>query len=183
MLFVEDFLPLLVVVYAARFDDDELKELAAGFEPHFKRGERYAVLSLSIDGFARIGARERKLIADWANTDRVMDASRRLGVASSPVLPSAMARAALTALFWLWTPPTPVYPAATFDEGLDVCLRALVGAGLALGRSSEAVRLELLDRLRDLGDFGGALRPSSDFPASSQLCASPQLPSRGSRPP
>jgi hypothetical protein len=160
MRFVDDFFPLLVVAHAARFDEVEFREMAEGYERYFKRNERYALLTVLPGEFVRLGACERRLIADWLNTPRVLESAKRLCVGAANVVPSAVARGALTALLWFWTPPTPLRPAATVDEGVDFCFESLAGAKVPLERPMESIRLGVLDHLRNLGDFGPSLGPT-----------------------
>jgi hypothetical protein len=155
--FFDDFLPLLLVVSSARMDDGEFGEMKAGYERYFARNERYAVLTVSPGNFIRSGARERKQVADWLNTPAVVASTRRLCVASAAVLPSAVARGAVTALFWFWTPAFPLRPVPTVAEGLEFCFEALESAKMLLPRPAEAIHLGVVECLRNLENFGPSL--------------------------
>ena len=159
MHFIDDTFPLLVVLHAARFDDGEMRDMVEGYEKYFKRAERYAVLIVSPGDSVHLGARERRLISDWVNSPRVRKHSGTLCVGSATVVPSAIARGALTAILWFWTPPCPVRATPTVEEGFDFCLERLASAGLALPRPIDQVRAEVLSMLRGSGQFAPSLRP------------------------
>jgi hypothetical protein len=160
MRFVDDFFPLLVVVHGPRFDDGEFREMVDGYERYFERDERYAILTVSPGDSVTLGARERKLIADWANTPRVHEVSKRLCVGTATVVPSRLARGALTALLWFWTPASPFHPVTTVDEGLAFCFQSLERANVPLERPMDAVHLGVVAQLRASGTFRPSLRPA-----------------------
>jgi hypothetical protein len=158
MRFVYDALPLLVVVHAARFDESEMREMVAGYEGCFSRNERYAVLTVAPNLFVHLGAAERKLISDWVNQPHVREASKRLCVGSATVAPSAVARGAMTAICWFWTPPLPFHMVSTVEEGIDFCAERLREQNMTLPRPIASVRLEIVGLLRKVGGFEPSLR-------------------------
>jgi hypothetical protein len=147
--FVEDCFPLLVCIGPHQFDDAAMAEMRDGYERYFVRGERYALVSCSPRGSVT-GARERRLIADWANTPRVREKSRELCVGSATVVHNALARGALTAIMWVWKPSSPHHVASTAEEAIDWCLARVAEAGLVLPRSPSKVRAELVSLLGPL---------------------------------
>ncbi len=56
--------------------------MTQGFERYFVRGERYATLHVSPKDADAVGAKERKLIVDYANNPRVKEFSKKLCVTS-----------------------------------------------------------------------------------------------------
>lgn len=150
MLFVEDAFPLIVTVNARCFDEVEARSMADGYQRYFKRNQRYAVLSVSPRDAEPVGAKARKAVAEWLGRKDVQVQARALCVGAASVVEGAIARGALTALLWLWTPPMPLRPCATLDEGLDYCFECLTAEGLSLPRSEAQIRRETLERLRKL---------------------------------
>jgi hypothetical protein len=157
MRFIDDTFPLLVVLHGARFDAAEMRDMVEGYERYFERGARYTVLIVSPGIFVRLGARERKLIGAWVNDPRVRELSGKLCVGSATVVPSAMARGALTAILWFWTPPWPNCAVSTVEEGLDFCIGKLADASLPLPRPTEEIRAAVLGMLRESGQFAPSL--------------------------
>lgn len=62
------------------------------------------------------GAKERARLAEWMNETKPL--MERYGQASTNVLESALARGALTALYWLSRPPVPQATHASLYEAL-----------------------------------------------------------------
>ena len=153
MHFIDETFPLLVVLHAPRFDDQEMREMVEGYERFFQRGVRYAVLVVSPGVFVRIGARERKAIGAWVNDPRIHALTGKLCVGSATVVPSPVARGALTALLWFWTPAMPHRAVSTVEEGLDFCLEHVASAGLTLPRPAVEIRAEVVSLLRESGQF------------------------------
>lgn len=147
--FVEDCFPLLLCIGPRHFDDAAMAEMAAGYERYFVRGERYSLISCSPRDSVT-GARERKLISDWASTPRVREKSRELCVGSATVVRNPLARGALTAILWVWKPSSPHEAVSTPEEGIDYCLGRIQNAGLSLPRSAANVRRDLLRMIVDL---------------------------------
>ncbi len=132
MKFVLDVFPLVVAVGGLEYSDQEFKEMIAGYDALFARGERYALITYTPDGGALPSARDRKRIADWAESPRVRDLSKKLCVGSATVVQNALMRGALTAITWLWKPSAPHKAVSTPHEGVDWCLEQLEGAGIRM---------------------------------------------------
>lgn len=146
VLFVDDFFPLVLCLGPDVWNDEAVNDLAAGSERLFARGERYALITCSPDK-SEMGARERKLITDWSNKPHVREKSRQFCIGSSTVVRSALHRGALTAIFWLWKPPSPHEAASTPEAAVDWCLDRLVSAEIPLPRSRDALRRLAIERL------------------------------------
>lgn len=150
MRILDDTFPLLVAIGPKKYDQEAVDLMSRAYEPYFKRNERYALISVAPRDASMPGPKERKLITDWTNSARVRDCSARLCIGSATVVPNTLARGALTALLWFWTPPSPLQPVATVDEALDYCLGRLRAEGLPLRAGEQAVRKLVREQLRDI---------------------------------
>jgi hypothetical protein len=146
--FFEGAWPLLVQVSPSVYDRATIEQMQNSFERYFRRGEKYAVITVSPKGSHPPGAQERKAIAEWANSPRIRDYSKALCVASASVMESALMRGALTAMLWIWTPPSPHKAVSTLDEALNFTLDNLAQSAVPLPRGPNALRLEVTSWLR-----------------------------------
>lgn len=144
--FIEDLLPLVLCLGPDVWTEEAVNDLVAGSERLFARGERYALITCSPEK-SEMGAHARKLITDWTNKPQVREKSRLLCIGSSTVVRSALQRGALTAIFWLWKPPSPHEAASTPEAAVDWCLDRLAAADVSLPRSREVLRKLALERL------------------------------------
>lgn len=147
--FVDDAFPLIVSVGPLRYDPKSLARMRAGYEKYFARRERYAVITVNPKGAESPGAKERKLIAEWAGSERVRSSAAELCVGSATLARGAIERGALTAIFWLWRPSCPYHVTSSNDEALDWCIGKLSDAGLSLPGGARA-RQRTLALLNDL---------------------------------
>ena len=148
MEFYEGSWPLLVSLGPKVYDRAAIELMQASFERYFLRGERYALVTVSPRGSTPPGAHERRAIAEWANSPRVRDYSKRLCVGSGTVVENALMRGALTAMMWIWTPVSPHKAVSTTDEAIDFALEKLKAANIPLPRGGEALRVEIHSWLR-----------------------------------
>ena len=88
--------PLLLNVGARRYDAVALQKMADEFEAYFARGERYAVVSVQPKDTQVPDASERKLISEWANSERVRTYAHKLCVGTATVIDSRGAEALFT---------------------------------------------------------------------------------------
>lgn len=135
--------PVLVAVGPWRYDEESMQAMSLAYEPYFEQDLPYALLSVSPRDAAPTGAKERRVIADWANSPRVRERSGKLCAGSAVLVPSALARGAFTALLWFWTPPSPLRPVGTIDEGLDYCFERLAAKHIPLRASPESIRRDV----------------------------------------
>jgi hypothetical protein len=150
MQFVEDAFPVVVLVSpVAGWDESTIRAMAAKFEEYWRKRQRYALITHTPRGSAAATAKTRKLITDWANEPKVREMSARWCVASATIVPNAIARGALTAMLWVWTPSSPHHVAGTPEEALDFCLDRIAKANVALPDTPEAVRRSVLRVLRE----------------------------------
>lgn len=148
--FVLDAFPLIVCVSPRKHGTDTIERMAEGYERLFARGERYALISATPRDADGMGARERKQIADWANSPRVRSASKELCVGSATIVGNALARGALTAILWLWKPSSPHQVFTANDEAIDWCLGQLEAARVRQPQGAAATRAQVRALLRSL---------------------------------
>ncbi len=120
-----------------------------GFEPYFKRGERYAVVWASTRGAPPPAQQQRRMLADWANQPRVKDLTKRLCVGTATVAESSLMRASLSIVMAFWKPPSPLKVVPNFEAGLDWCLSRIGEERMKLPKPSEVVRRDMLTLLKD----------------------------------
>lgn len=142
--------PVLVHVGPMEYTEEAVRQMADLYDEYFERGERYVLLALQPREARIPGAKERKRITDWTTSPRVLDASKKLCVASATVLPNAVTRGVYTALMWIWSPPFPVKAVGTVEEGLEHCLAGIERAGLTLPRPAHSIRQEILNSVKDI---------------------------------
>jgi hypothetical protein len=124
--------PLLIGIAPERYDAAAVQRMHEAFEPFYRRGQRYALLSIQPRGSVAPGAKERKMLIDWVGSPRVQEYASRLCVGAAAVVDGALMRGALTAVLWVWKPPFPLHAAATVSDGIDHCVERLVAAGVPL---------------------------------------------------
>jgi len=145
--FIEDFFPLLVCVAPHRWDDAWVSSMMEGYEGYFRRGERYALITHTPRGGGLAGAKERRRIADWANSPRVRKLSVELCVGSCTVVRDPFTRAAITAVLWFWKPASPHRTATAPAEAVDWCFERMRERAVAVTTSEQDVRQRLVPML------------------------------------
>lgn len=140
MRFVDDAFPLLVCIGPPLWDDAAVTAMTEGFEQYFARGVRYAVINHTPRGGGIAGSKERRRIADWANSARVRSISAELCVGSSIVLRDPFARAALAAIQWFWKPTFPYCTTTSPRTAIDWCLGQIHLSALPMPRNDDEVR-------------------------------------------
>jgi hypothetical protein len=148
---VEAAWPVVVIDCPSAFADDSVETLAKGFERIFTRREVFAV-AVDTSRVQHVpGARWRKAMAAWMNDEGFRAKQARYNAGSATVLRSAPVRGALTALGWLWKPPTPqAYPADLCDA-VDWCIARLAEHGVAPSLSLREYRQQLASRVGAIG--------------------------------
>lgn len=148
--FLEDLFPLIITVGPSDgFDAHQVELMAAYYAKLWKRGKRYSLISCSPLEAKATSARGRKLIVDWAQSKEVRENSAKFCVGSTTVVPNALARGALTAILWAWSPAAPHEACATVEEALDWCLRQLRANHVAMPEEPDEMRRRALQILRD----------------------------------
>lgn len=132
--------PVVVIVCPERIDDVFVRALAHDFEPILCGDARYACITDTTRLLELPGPKQRKVLADWMNRTDVGDRQKVLNVGSSTLIQSAPMRAILTALYWLWTPPTPQHASRDVDDALDWCVSMLARDKVPLGTDEAHLR-------------------------------------------
>lgn len=104
------------------FSTQHLRALAA-------RGAR-SVTIVDLTGAGRNSPVQRSMQSDWMKAND--DLLRRVGLGTVFVVKSPLVRGALTAMFWLRTPPHPHHVVGTFAEALAWTAQRLGEQGLRL---------------------------------------------------
>jgi len=148
--FFEGAWPLLVLVGPQRMASAEVDEMLKGFDRYFERGERYALLTVMPRGIQLPGARERKQMVDWASSATVRDFTAKLCVGAATLVTNPLMQGALTAILWLWKPPSPHAAVRSVSDGLDFCLERLAAERIPMAESPSVMRGAVDDELREI---------------------------------
>jgi hypothetical protein len=138
----DDLWPLVVATISDGAGADSLEVFARYFDECFARGERFALIVDTRDVHHIPDALWRKRLAEWMNEPSFRQKNARLNVGSATILTSAPVRATLTALQWLWKPPSPQHYASDMRDAADWCMEKLragevpIGARLAVFHAS-----------------------------------------------
>jgi hypothetical protein len=151
VLFLEQWLPLVVVTWARVPTSVEVSSLIAGFERILARDERCAVLSVSPPDAVPMGPGERKLLRDWLSEPRLRERAKRVCVGSAAVVASPVTRLVTTALLWVWTSPTPFRMYSTGEDAFRFCLVQLTAASVPLAQPAALTRHEVRVELERAG--------------------------------
>lgn len=144
---LEEAFPLVVCVMPAAMNPGVVDEMATAFERMFQKGERYALVSCNRRGAPSMLAKERRLIAEWANQPRVREMSSKLCVGSATIVESPVQRAALTAILWFWTPASPHHAAGNAIEAVDFCAGRLEAAGMKAAMPRERLARTITEHM------------------------------------
>jgi hypothetical protein len=132
--------PIVLIVCPERFDETFTPSIARDFEPIFARGWPFAVVTET----SRIGhmpdAIVRKQLAAWMTRPDVLERQAKLNVGSSTIVSNGAMRAMMTALYWLWTPPTPQHAARDLDEACTWSIAKLTACDARLVTDENALR-------------------------------------------
>lgn len=139
--------PLFISVMPPASDLGELNAYIDEVNGLYKRQQRFASLVDTTRVTSLPSATERKRLADWqAGT---IDLIRRYNVFTAIIVRSAAVRGGMTALNWLFPPPTEQAIVTSFEEGFGRCIEKLTADGqkvpeavARLARTSPPRRLE-----------------------------------------
>jgi hypothetical protein len=130
--FDESRFPLVILRCPAAFDLRAAEALQRGLERLFARQQKFSLVC-DIRPITRVpDAVVRKRLADVMNLPHVREGQTRWQLGSANIVDSAPLRAALTALLWLWTPPTPMANVAGMDDAVQWSLDRLRAANVAI---------------------------------------------------
>lgn len=119
--------PLFITVMPPSFDLDELNAYITEVNELYKRQQRFASLVDTSQITGVPSASQRKRIADWQIS--TVDLIRRYNVFTAIVVRSAAVRGGMTAINWLFRPPTEQLIVGTFEEGFPRCVEKLLADG------------------------------------------------------
>ena len=138
--------PLVVATMPASPGMADLDVLQRYFQGCFARGERFAMISDSRAIRTIPDAVWRKHLVEWMNDPAFRRKNARWNVGSATVMSSAAVRAALTALQWLWKPPSPQYYTGTMPDAISWCVAQLEAAQVPISPELSALQAPLSRR-------------------------------------
>jgi hypothetical protein len=147
----DDAWPIVVIACPEALADDSVADLARAFDRIFTRREKFALVVDTLRTRHIPGAHWRKAMAEWMNDEGFRSKQIRYNVGSANVLRSAPVRGALTALNWLWKPPTPQAYPADLLEAVDWCIARLADHQVAPSLAAMSYRARLEAGLRASG--------------------------------
>lgn len=118
IVFEETHFPVVQLRCAPQLGAGAASELDGGFERLFARRARFAIVCDLRSVTSVPDALTRKRLAEVLNRADFRAQQGRYQVCSANVVASAPIRAALTALLWIWTPPSPMSVFAELDEAV-----------------------------------------------------------------
>jgi hypothetical protein len=148
---LESAWPVVLVDCPERLSRETVTTLADAFDRIFDRREKFAVMVDTSRVRHVPDAPWRKAMAEWMNDEAFKAKQSRYNVGSANVLRSAPMRGALTALNWLWKPPTPQGYPADLLEAVDWCIARLGEHGVAPSLALAEYRRQLAARYGAIG--------------------------------
>lgn len=125
-------LPIQVLTSAPRLTGDSILDLEVALERCFSHRTRFVLVCDLREVAAVPDALVRKRIAELMNRADIRDRQARFQVASVNIFASAPVRAAVTALLWLWSPPTPMAAVGSWEEAMTEALARARAAQIAI---------------------------------------------------
>lgn len=122
------------VMNGAAIDDMNTKMAAL-----FARRETFALATDARLVTGLPSATERRALAEFLNRPEQIQNLRRYSAGAATILASPLARGALQAIHWLWTPPNPQHVAADLSDAIEFCFRSLVRREVPHAQSPVAV--------------------------------------------
>ena len=143
--------PVVVATCPTTFPLESVGEMATAFGKLLARREKF-VLIVDARPLRQIpDARWRKELAAWMNDPGFRDTQARYNLGSANILPvAAPLRAVMTAITWLWNPPTPQSYPGEMRDAIDWALERLDKAGVT-GPAGTDLRAELTRRAAPRG--------------------------------
>ncbi|MBC7173467.1 MAG: hypothetical protein H5U40_13590, partial [Polyangiaceae bacterium] len=123
--------PLVITTMHDGVTDADYEAYFAEFEARvLSRGSHFASLVDASRLTEPPTAAQRKKIADWQEAE--LERGTQFNVCVAMVLTNRIVRGALTALHWVFPPPTPTTAISTYDEAHAWCLSRLERAGVPI---------------------------------------------------
>lgn len=125
----------LAVVHAAKREvsDAEIEEFFGEQRAMLARGERYVEMAQT-DGVHMIPPSQRRRMADFLRETDPLATQLCAGLAV--VIPNAILRGGMTAIFWIFRPSYPIKAVASVAEGAAYLLEVAEASGLPLSRAA-----------------------------------------------
>lgn len=140
--------PVLLMVCPRRIDAAWIEEVQADFRDVFARERRFALVTDTSAIESVPGARERKMLGEWAGRADQLALQKQFNVGSATIITSPLIRGMLQALHWIWTPATPQHVSADFDGAWTWCARTLEERGVLLGAPADELRAKAEQEVR-----------------------------------
>src|SRR6478736_2627825 len=120
-----DYFPIAIVTLGASAKRDDYAGLLDAIDRHvIAKREPYVIITDTRGSGGAPSADVRKLIGDWMKKN----ATGHTSLGSVTIISSPIIRGALTALYWLFQPPSAQHVAANWDEARDWSVGQLRGA-------------------------------------------------------
>lgn len=124
-----EYWPVVITTLQDGATDDDYDRYFADFRTNvLERRQRFASLVDASGVHVPPTAAQRKKIADWEKAESERGSRYNVGIAM--VFTSRVVRGGLTALHWLFPPPTPTVTFGTRAEALVWCIEQLDDAGV-----------------------------------------------------
>jgi hypothetical protein len=121
--------PILYLKIGAKYDETDFRALERDMAPIYARRAKFVMIVKTEPNSYLPDARTRKIVVEWWKSMEELQKAWNAGTAI--VVASAPIRGALTALSWLFTPPTPQIFVRNLDEAVDWAEAQLREAGIA----------------------------------------------------
>ena len=144
--------PVVLILCPPQWGEGWVEDLDRQVGELFARKERYALIIDALHVAGVPSAKDRKHLTDWLTRPELLARQRRWNVGSSTILSSPLARGALQAVYWVWTPPAPQHAARDLDDAWRWCLEKLRAERIALPRPEAELFDEVRRELRTFRD-------------------------------
>ncbi len=140
------FWPIVYARLEGEVTEADVASMATAFDRVFARASTFATVADLRHVLGVAGAKERKAIADWLQT--IEPQMKAYCVGSSNLMRSSLIRGALTAIYWIFTPPVPQQQPGRPDDATRWCAERLAEAGI----DAEATARQLTEHIERLDD-------------------------------
>lgn len=130
--------PLVIATCPSVPKVESIDALERYFVTCFHRRESFAMITDTRPVHQLPDAKWRQRLAAWMNEPGFREKNGRYNVGAATIISSAPVRATLTAINWLWKPPSPQRYTRDMSESVDWCVGQLRAARVPLGPSLEA---------------------------------------------
>jgi hypothetical protein len=132
------YFPLVLVTCPVSPNEANVREMFARLHDVRQKCMRHGIVMDTRPVREVADAKLRKVLVDL--TKASADDTRRWCVSTAVVVESALVRGAMTAIAWVFPPPTPTLTVATLREGVDWCCAKLEAEGIQLSADTALYR-------------------------------------------